>query len=315
MTKPMSAKQKRKRKLAIMRRRFFLFLLLFAAILSLLLFTPWFNIKTIEVTGNELIAQEQILEASAISKGANIFRINKRAAKKALLKIPEIDSVTINRRLSMKVCISVVETKPRLYFPYLSGYVITNENGKVLALKDDISSLELLNITGLEIKNAEICEKIAVQDMVKFDIIIDTLRLLQEKGLLSEMRSGHFDDLSDVYFYLTDGTKIIFGKTTEMEYKISVLSNILPMVNRTEGSYIDLTTPSRAVYGTLDEEPPAETEENPSAENSGDASQGTQTEDGTPTEAKTDEKAVDGPQSASPETPAADGEEGTNESD
>ncbi|MBR5236069.1 MAG: FtsQ-type POTRA domain-containing protein [Clostridia bacterium] len=311
MTKPMSAKQKRKRKLARMRRRFFLFLLLFAAILSLLLFTPWFNIKTIEVTGNELIAKEQILEASAISEGANIFRINKRAVKKAILKIPEIDGVTISRRLPLKVRISVLETKPVLYFPYLSGYVITNEKGKVLALKDDISSLGLLNITGLEIKNAEICEKITVQDMVKFDIIIETLGVLQEKGLLDQMRSGHFDDLSDVYFYLNDGTKIIFGKTTEMEYKISVLSNVLPMVNRTEGSYIDLTTPSRTVYGTLDEEPPAETEQDPSAENTAGDSQAQSGAEDIPANAETAE-AVAG---TSDESAASGGEEGTNESD
>lgn len=277
--KPMTAKQKRKRKRAIMRRRLLLLLLLVAAIISVCLFTPVFNLKTIEVRGNSAVSNERLTEAVAIAPETNLFKIRKKNVRAAVLKIPEIETVKVSRRLPSKLRLTVTETAPRLYFSYAAGYVVTNENGRVMALTDDNSSLDLLYVTGLEIKNAEICEKMSVQDTVKFDIIVDTVKQLQDKGLLSEMRSCHFDNLSDCYAYLKDGTKIIFGKTSDLDYKLSVLVKVLPQVNRTEGAYIDLTTPSRTVYGTRDPEPTATPEPNGEDETGGKTSTEEQTGD------------------------------------
>ncbi len=240
-------------------------LLLVAIVTGICMFTPFFNVKNIDVIGNEQITSEQILTSAAIPSNVNIFRVNKRTVRKSVLKIPEIESVKIRRKLPAKLQLEVVETKAALYFPYLTGYAITNKEGRVLSVSDSEEGLDLLKITGLEIKNAEICEKISVQDTVIFDIILSTIRSFDEKGLLPEIRSCHFDNVSDYYFYLKDGTKVILGKTGNLDYKLSVLTQILPQVNRTEGAYIDLTTPERSVYGLLDPEEPAE-EETVSAE-------------------------------------------------
>ncbi len=310
MTKQVSAKQKKKRKRAIRRRRVLLLLLLASAVISICLFTPLFNVKTVEVTGNELISAEQILQTAAVPQEINIFKISKKNIKKAVLQIPEIETVRVRRRLPAKIRLEVTETRPTMYFPYMTGFAVTNENGRVMALADDAAGLDLLYITGLEIKNAKICEKISVQDTVKFDIILDTIRVLRDAGLLSEIRSCHFDSVTEFYLYLTDGTKVIFGKTTDMAYKISVLSNILPKVNRTEGSYIDLTTPSRAIYGTLDEEPPAET----AAPEDG-APEGSDAEGSDPEAGEAPESADGKTGDSDPNASSAKNEEGTNERD
>ncbi|MBE7021641.1 MAG: FtsQ-type POTRA domain-containing protein [Ruminococcaceae bacterium] len=266
MTNLNSSSQKKRNKKKKRLRRVLLLLFLLVAIISICLFTPFFNIKAVEVTGNSTVSSEQIIQAASIATESNLFKLNKRKTRKQILAIPEIEDVTIRRLLPGKVRLSVTETTPVMYFPYLSGFVTTNENGRAMAICDDASELNLIKMTGLEIKKVEICKKISVQDTVKFDIIINIISKFREKGLLSELRSCHFDTLTDFHVYLTDGTKVIFGKTTEFDYKLSVLSNILPMVNRMEGAYIDLTTPSRAFYGLLPEE---ETEAPPTEENLG----------------------------------------------
>ncbi|MBR6729389.1 MAG: FtsQ-type POTRA domain-containing protein [Clostridia bacterium] len=268
---------KRKKRL----RRTLLLLLLIAVTICICLFTPLFTVKNVEVTGNQAISAEQITEKAAIAPETNLFKVSKRKIKKSVMTIPEIEEVKIKRLLPGKLRLTVTETAPVMYFPYLTGFVVTNEKGRALALIDDASSLDLINMTGLEIKNVEICEKISVQDMVKFDIILNIISALQEKGLLSELRSCHFDNLSDFHVYLKDGTKVIFGTTEELDYKLSMLKSILPMVNRIEGAYIDVTTPAKAFYGML----PPEPEEAP-VENAAEAENTeTQTEDAQPAEA------------------------------
>ncbi len=280
MKRSQDPKKKKKIKKAVWRRRVLLLLLLMATIISICLFTPIFNVKTVEVVGIQTITEEQILQAAAIPTEINIFKIRARAASKAIRKIPEVESVKIRRILPGKVRLEIVETQPALYFPYLNGFVTTNVNGRVMGIFDSEAELNLLKITGLEIKKAEICKKIAVQDTVTFDIIIETMQQFQSAGLLPEIRSCHFDNLSDFQMYLFDGTKIIFGKTTDMEYKLSVLMKVLEQVNRTEGAYIDLTTPERTVYGILQPEQP-EPEEGSESEESTETEENLQEESDT----------------------------------
>ncbi len=261
MKKTLSPNQKKRAKLKKRRLCVMFILLLIAATISICLFTPFFNVKTLEVKGNSEISAEQILETAAIPNGINIFRVNTKKVKKALLNIPEIDSVRVRRLVPSKLRLEVTETKAVMYFSFTSGYVITNEKGRVMAKVDTIENPNLLNITGLEIKNAEICKKVSVQDTDKFDIILNTIDALSRAGLLQEIRSGHFDDMQNVHFFLHDGTKIIFGKMADLDYKLSVLTKVLVQVNRTEGAYIDLTTPERTYYGVIEPEEPEEGEE------------------------------------------------------
>jgi len=295
MTKTKTQKKViKKRKRA---RRVLLLLLLIATLISICLFTPFFNVQNVEVSGNSIISSEQIITQASIPPETNIFRIHKRKLIKSLLTIPEIEEVNIKRRLPSTVVFKVKETPAVMFAPYMTGYVTLNSSGRVISLCDDKTDLNLIELTGLEIKNAEICKKISVQDRVKFDIILDAIRILEEKGLLGEIRSCHFDNLSDFHVYLTDGTKIIFGETEDLAYKISVLSTVLPMVNRTEGAYVDLTTPSRAFYGTL-----PQPEENPEVPDETQNTEDNQDEGNEETEKNTqkddEEKATPAPSSA-----------------
>lgn len=285
MKKELTPKQKRKQKKKIRRRRALLLLLLLAVVISVCLFTPFFNVKTIEVKGNEIVAAEQILEAAAIPENINIFKIRKGAVKRSLLNIPEIDAVKIRRLIPSKVRLEITETKPVMYFSYMTGYAITNEKGRVMSIVDTNEGLNLLNITGLEIKNAEICKKISVQDTDTFDIILNTINSLNRVGLLQEIRSCHFDDMQNVHLYLHDGTKVIFGSLENLDYKLSVLTKVLVQVNRTEGAYIDLTTPERTYYGVKEPEPPEE-EADTEGENPDASTDETEVADGENTEAE-----------------------------
>ena len=63
-------------------------LLLVAAVISVCLFTPFFNVKTIEVRGNEAVSSEQITEAVGLAPETNIFKLRKKNVRAAVCKIP-----------------------------------------------------------------------------------------------------------------------------------------------------------------------------------------------------------------------------------
>lgn len=271
-------KNKRRKKRSKKLVKFFVILiLLFSGIISFCLFTPFFNLTEVIVTGAEQISEEQIIASSNLIYGENIFKINKSEVAKSIKGFPEIESVKISRKPFSKIQISVTETYPHYIFKSTGGYVVTNENAKVMRILESTEGVELPLILGIEAENAKISEKMSVQDTIKFDIIVENLNLLMEKGIINELSAIDFTDLSSTEGYLKGGAKVIFGKLTDLDYKLSVLLAVLPQIDASPGAYIDLTTPSNAFYGR--EEETAQAESTETEDSQGETSEETQNSD------------------------------------
>lgn len=269
-------KNKRRKKRAKKLLRFFILLALLAGgVISFCLFTPFFNLTEISVTGCEHLTSSEIIDASQIPYGENIFKINKKEVYKRISAIPRVNTVKLRRIPLTKIRINITETYPAFVFKANGAFAVTDHTGKVMEIKDSADNVNLPLISGIEAENAKISEKISVQDSIKFDIILDNLTILREKGIISELSEIDFSDLSSTQGYLKGGAKVIFGKLTDLEYKLSVLLAILPQIDAGEGAYIDLTTPSNAYYGRVEDlktkapEADGETQENASPASEG----------------------------------------------
>ncbi len=278
----MSATRKKRKRLH--KGKFFRFimivLILVGGILSLLLYAPIFNVSEIVIEGNDAVLSEDILNISGINIGTNIFKIDKGEVSANLKRISRIETVSVKRKLPKRIEVTVSETYPELIFPYMSGFVVTNEKGKVIELSDDVSAYTLPIINGVGITEATECKLIKVEDEIGFDIITDYIDLLKKYDALSLFKEIDLSNTTNFSGYTHDGVKVIFGKMTDLEYKIKVFNDVITKVEKTEGAYIDLSTPQATVYGiavptevpteetqnTEETNAPQETGENASAE-------------------------------------------------
>ena len=72
--------------------------------------TVFFQVETIEVSGNSRYTQEQVVEASGIQIGDNLYHMNKfQAAQDIREKLPYIGEVSIRRSLPSTIRITVSE--------------------------------------------------------------------------------------------------------------------------------------------------------------------------------------------------------------
>ena len=85
------------------------FLIIVAIIFTMSVF---FKVEKIDVSGNSKYSKEQIISASGIHTGDNLFFINRiGAGSRVVVKLPYIDSVKITRSLPNRVTITVEESK------------------------------------------------------------------------------------------------------------------------------------------------------------------------------------------------------------
>ena len=142
--------KKRRRKKAILYLVLFLLLLCVGAVLT---FTVFFHIADFEVKGNSRYQAQEVIEASGIAKGENLFLCKtEQAAGRIAEKLPYVESVTIKRKLPDKLVITVKEAQLKLAVQQGNSYLIMTGSGKVL----EIGATELPEgaalLKGVEVK-------------------------------------------------------------------------------------------------------------------------------------------------------------------
>ena len=72
--------------------------------------TVFFQVETVAVTGNSRYSQEEIIQATGIQTGDNLFRMNKfQIAHQVLQGLPYVEELTIRRALPSTIVITVKE--------------------------------------------------------------------------------------------------------------------------------------------------------------------------------------------------------------
>lgn len=96
----------------------------------------FFKVEIIKVTGQSIYSSQQITDASGISKGTNLLRINKaEVSKKIITALPYIKSVKIKLCPATAVDIEVEKDSPAYIFKTTSGYILADSTFKILGTK------------------------------------------------------------------------------------------------------------------------------------------------------------------------------------
>lgn len=256
-----SQKKKKKKRVQKFKRTVVLLLVLMLALSCFCLFAPFFNITDVEVHGNAQVTSQEILDRTSIAVGTNIFKLSKKSVREGLKTLAYLDTIKVSRKLPSTVKITVTECYSELLFPYTTGYLATNSKGKILEIITDPVGWDLPQVFGVEIELAEISEKIAVQDGVKFDIILECIQYFKELNQLEKIAAFDFTDITNIWVTYREGYRVNFAKLEDMEYKMKMLETILPQVDRSAGTYIDLTTPSKVFTGKTEATPEPEVQD------------------------------------------------------
>lgn len=148
----MRVQKKRRRKKAALSLVLFLLILCVGAVLTL---TVFFHISNYEIKGNSRYTAQEIIDASGIAKGENLFLCKtEQAAGRIQEKLPYVDTVTIRRKLPDKLVITVEEAQLKLAVQQGNAWLVMTGGGKVL----EIGATELpqgaAELKGVAVKSA-----------------------------------------------------------------------------------------------------------------------------------------------------------------
>jgi len=173
-------KKNRKRK----KKRYFLVFpgIIAAAVLLYFFFSSsLFDIKAIEVTGNDHHTAGEIIDMAGAELGVPIFKIDKKDMTASLKEDPYIKEIKIGRRLPSTLTIEVIERKEAAAVAYGNSFILIDPDCIILRRVDEQPEVPLL--VGLTILNMQPGESFKAEQVNVLENTMALLKAMDSNGL------------------------------------------------------------------------------------------------------------------------------------
>jgi len=226
------------------------FLLICAALAFAL--SVFFRVSVIQVEGAVSYTDEEIIEASGIEKGDNLFLVNRSAAISRLFsKLPYVEQASIDRKMPNQIVIHVSESSALAYVSNEDGRWVISRSGKVLFKATDGTDLyNLIQIQGLEPLMPSEGETISAGsgESLKVQYLTDLLTLLEEKGMADDVTRLDLSNAASPSFRYQGRFTVKLGRNENLDYKLELLLSAVSQLTSSDSGTIDLSVDRKAHF-------------------------------------------------------------------
>ncbi|AHM56347.1 putative polypeptide-transport-associated domain protein FtsQ-type [Peptoclostridium acidaminophilum DSM 3953] len=187
----------------------------------------YFNVKDIEINGIIKLNKSELLKAANISKGGNIFLYDVSEIEKALLLNPYVKNASVKREFPDKLSVDIMERMELFCIPYMGSYVIIDEEGNVLRVENDINNLDRPILSGIEMENFKIGNKIKLGKKDVMPKLLELLNACSGSNILENISEIGIDKKGGIRLYTMTGVVVLLGDVQKLDYKIPLLKAIL----------------------------------------------------------------------------------------
>ncbi len=227
------------------RRSFFAplsFLLVVAAIVFGM--GVFFRVQTIEVSGTVSYTDEQIIEASGIDVGDNLFFINRSSASSRIFsRLSYVEAASIERILPNKIVITVEESYALAYVDWEGQRWMMTGSCKMLgsASPEETEGLiHILHVIPLSPKAGETMT-VDAADGLKLTYLQTLLHAMQLGGMTSDVSELDMDNPANPTFRYLDRFTVKMGPNENTEYKLRMLMGAVSQMESDLTGTVDLS--------------------------------------------------------------------------
>lgn len=250
-------KRRKKRKKLIFYTLLTVFMVLIITVLSL---TVFFNINQFTVEGNSHYSADEIIAASGLEKGQNMFRLNKfDVIDRIKQTLPYLSDVTINRNLPSTMVITVSETTPFCYLAWEGYFYLIDKDLKIL----EASEQQPENLAQLDgITPAALQPGQYLTDADGIDKILSKLTASINDNIGAEkITSITVSDIYDLSFVYDGRVTVLLGGSERLDEKLKLTKYVLDENESKEHAQIDVSSGTKAYYRAVQAEENEQAEE------------------------------------------------------
>lgn len=209
----------------------------------------FFRVTTIAVEGNARYSPEEIISASGIEKGDNLFFINQfTAVSRIYSKLPFVEKATINRGLPNRLTIVVAESQAIAYVTAEDGIWAIDRGCKLLSKVEGDALRGLIRVEGIAAIAPEAGKTIEAgeAESPKVTYLAAILRQIDGLGLRGDVSYVDINGIANPYFDYLGRFKVRLGSNENLEYKFQCLLSAVAELSDGDRGTLDLSIDKRA---------------------------------------------------------------------
>lgn len=221
--------------------------LILAAVLGAM--TIFFKVRTITVIGDSRYSDEEIVAASGITSGQNMFMLNKFAAiSRIFAECPYLDEIVMRRRLPDEMEITVTECVPVAAIQVGDSYYVIDTKCKLLELTDAQGASQYCLVTGAELTDPEVGKTAVFTQEEKQKPLQTILNTAQNNAILNEIRKIDLEKIFEIKLEYAGRFTVQLGTVEDLEKKIRFLGVCIGDLGPEERGIIDVSDPQTARF-------------------------------------------------------------------
>lgn len=216
-----------------------------AAIVAAL--TLFFKVDGVTVSGTTQYSSEEIIAASGVKTGDNLFLLNKYEISDAIIEqLPYVSSVSISRKLPDTLVIEVTDSNQGGVIQQGRDYWVVSSAGKLLGKRAEAGSGAL--ILGLTLEDPQVGHTVAAAEgnERKLSQLLELFDALEEKGMLPGVSQIDFSQDGVISMDYAQRFTVKFAYGADFVYKLSNVNQVIEQLEDNEQGIIDLTVDGRA---------------------------------------------------------------------
>lgn len=205
----------------------------------------FFRVKTIEVEGIVGYTPEEVIEASGIDEGDNLFFINRAsAASRIYSRLSMIETANVEPILPNKIVIHVQESSAMACVNWQGVEWIITGNCKLLGTPNSPEETAgLIHVLNLSPENPEAGKPMAVaeSDNLKLTYLQSMLSAMEELGMAGEVDQMDMSNAANPTFQYQGRFTVRMGPNNNTDYKLRMLLSGVPQLGADEMGTINLS--------------------------------------------------------------------------
>jgi len=216
--------------------------LIAAAIIAL--YTPWFrlfDLRRVEVRGNQHLSSAQVVAASGLHRGQTLPGLSVRGIRARLAELPWIRSTVIIRQYPHTIRIEIQERRPIAVIRAADGVRIVGEGG-VIVSSDPAIGDGLIELIGASVSGTGPGGRVVDRRLVE---LLANVERLSIDGL--ELRSIDASDPASISLHTPEGLRILLGDADAAVRRLGSLRALCRAIDIDDYELIDLRFGGEAV--------------------------------------------------------------------
>lgn len=226
------------------------FILVFAAIVFGM--GVFFRVQTIEVVGASSYTEDEVIKASGVEVGDNLFFINRFSASSQIFsQLPFVEEASIERIMPNKIVITVSESSAMAYFDYLGEKWMMTASGKLLGTGTGAQLDGLIQVLNLSPRGSDgtgdsyrmesgTMLEVSQNDRLKLAYLQELLHAFRELGMTDDVDRLDLENPANPTFRYIDRFTVKMGSNDNTDYKLRMLLSAVEQMEPDLTAVIDL---------------------------------------------------------------------------